>query len=290
MSEIWTIRKILSWTTDYFKEKGIDSPRLTAELLLSKTLNKPRLYLYTNFNQPLNRDELLNFKNLIKKRVNGEPTYYIIGEKEFWTFKVKVNEHVLIPRPETEVLIEHVLIYAKKLKHNKVNILEIGTGSGNIAIALSKELSNNTAILSIDKSIEALKVAKENILMNNVENINIVNGDIATPLKMKRYFDIIVSNPPYIKTDDLDGLQREIKEYEPIVALNGGKEGMFFFEKIIHVASEILKKSGKIFFEFGEKEQGEKIEQLLKERGFENIEIYKDYADSPRVISGELFN
>ncbi len=287
MSKIWTIKEILNWTSDYFKEKEIDAPRLTAELLLAKVLRQNRLYLYTNFNQPLNKTELSSFKALIQRRISGEPTAYITGEKEFWSLRFRVNKSVLIPRPETEVLVEQVVNYIKvKDLKNTVNILDIGTGSGNIAVSLASEIKN-AKLFALDKSFHAVITAKENAKLNNCdEKIFFINGDTFYPFKMKRYFDIIVSNPPYIKSGDIKKLQKEVRNFEPLSALDGGEDGLCFYEEILKKTKFFLKNRGKIFFEFGLSEQGNEINKLMIENDFQDIKIVEDYSGNPRVISG----
>jgi release factor glutamine methyltransferase len=280
--KIWTINEILLWTTKYFSEKNIDAPRLTAELLLAKTLSKDRLYLYTNYSQPLNKNELAFFKQLITKRVSGEPTAYILGEKEFWSLKFKVNKNVLIPRPETEVLIE---IVNEHIEDNpNFYILEIGTGSGNIPAAISYE-NKNVKIFSVDISFKALNIAKYNIKANNLDmNIALINSSLLSPFKKCKRFDILISNPPYIKDSDIGLLQNEIKNFEPLTALKAGSDGLFFYKQILTESRNYLKENGKIFFEFGKKEQGNEIKKIMLDLGYKNIVIKNDYSNTPRVI------
>ncbi len=280
--KVWTIKEILSWTTQYFSDKSIDSPRLTAELLLSNVLNKDRIHLYINFFQPLNREELKQFKELIKRRINGEPVAYIIGEKEFWSLNFKVDKNVLIPRPETEVLIENISEFISK--DENIKILEIGTGSGNIATALAHE-HKNIEVFAVDISFDALNIAKKNISLNNVtSNVYLINGDIFQGIRKYPNFDFIISNPPYIKEKDIETLQKEIKDYEPLSALNGGKDGLFFYGKILSKAKDFLKDSGMVFFEFGEENQGEEIKKIMLDFNYKHIVIKNDYSNTPRVI------
>ena len=281
---IWTIKELILWTKNYFTDKNIDSPRLTAELLLAKTLQKNRISLYTNFDKPLTKEELAKYKKLIKRRINGEPTAYILGEKEFWSLNFKVNQHTLIPRPETEILVEKVVEYAKSL-NRRINILDIGTGCGNIAISIAKELKN-AFIVSVDLSFDALKTASLNKEILKVNNqVFFINADVLEPFKNSNIFDILVSNPPYIKSRDIEKLQTEIKCFEPKLALDGGSEGMKFYEKIFNYAKKVLKNNSKIFFEFGETEQSRKLSEMAVEYGYKDIAIINDYSNSPRVFS-----
>ncbi len=285
--KVWTIKEILLWTHNYFSSKKIDSPRLTAELLLSKVLNIDRISLYTNFDKPLSKDELSNFKQLIKRRISGEPTAYILGEKEFWSLKFKVNKHTLIPRPETEILVEKVVEYVNSI-NTPVSILEIGTGSGNIAVSLAKELQNST-IFSIDISLEALKIAKFNSKKHNVsERVFFINSNITDSLKNIKYFDIIVSNPPYIKSNSIDKLQVEIKDFEPLSALNGGSDGLKFYIEILKKAKSFLKENGKIFFEVGDRPQGKEVVNIAEKLGFFEAVLFNDYSNLTRVFSCKI--
>ena len=285
MSKIWTIKDILSWTTKYFSEKDIDAPRLTAELLLAKSLKKERLYLYTNFSKPLNREELADYKALIVRRGKGEPTAYITGEKEFWSLTFKVNENVLIPRPDSEIIVEKVIETYKNV-NEQLLLLDVGTGSGNISVALAKELEN-VKIITTDISFNALTVALENIKTHSLLNkISIVNGDLFSHIKFKKFFNVIVSNPPYISEEEFENLQREVKDFEPKRALYGGEDGLMFFKKILDDSKKVLKREGMLFLEFGVPEQGEKISALMKFHGYSDIKIYEDYSGKPRVIRG----
>ena len=282
--KIWTIKEIIFWTKNYFENNKIDSPRLTAELLLSKAINKDRISLYTNFDKPLNKEELKKYKSLIKRRIKGEPTAYILGEKEFWSLNFKVSKDTLIPRPETEILIEKTIEYAKTLE-KRIKILEIGTGCGNIAIALAKELEN-VFIISIDINFKALEIANINIKNHNVKDkVFLVNSNIFNSLKNKNFFDILVSNPPYIDSREINNLQVEIKDFEPLLALDGGVNGLVFYEKMLLTAKFFLNNRGKIFFEFGTDIQAEKISTIAKMNNYREIKIFNDYSNLPRVFS-----
>ncbi len=280
--KIWTIKELILWSYDYFKDKNIDSPRLTAELLLAKTLQKDRIYLYTNFDKPLTKEELSQYKTLIKRRVAGEPTAYIIGEKEFWSLNFKVDKSTLIPRPETEVLIECILDSINE-PSKEIAILELGTGCGNIAISLAKELKN-AIIISVDISFNALKIALFNKKKHNLKNVFFLNSNMLDGIKFNNYFDILVSNPPYIKSSEIEQLQREIKNYEPLSALDGGANGLKFYKTILSNGKDILKTGGELFLEFGDTTQGEEIKKIALENNYNSIEIINDYSNSPRVF------
>jgi len=285
MNKIWTILDLINWATGYFKEKEIDSPRLTAELLLSHTLKINRIQLYTNYSKPLNQEELKTFKNLIKRRIAGEPTQYIIEKKEFWSLEFYVNKNVLIPRVETEFLVERVYEFLKNKKEAK-NILEIGTGSGNVVISLAKEFPDKN-FYSVDISYEALKVAKYNSLNHDCNNVFLLAGDLFKPIKKNKLFDCIISNPPYIKTSEMNKLSIEVKEFEPEIALNGGEDGMFFYYSILSDIDTYMTNKGAVFFEIGDYNQGKKIVDFLQEKKTCNASILNDYSDNPRVV--EIF-
>ncbi len=283
--KVWTIKDILLWTTDYFIEKGVESPRLNSEILLSHILNFDRVSLYTNYSRPLSKDELYRYRELIKRRANREPAAYILNRKEFWSIPLKVNRNTLIPRPETEIVVESVNEFIKKSGYNRiVNILEVGTGSGNIPIAIASE-NKNVNIFSVDISFESLKIAYQNVVENNFDDkIFLINGDIVSSIKFKNFFDIILSNPPYIKTSDIQNLQREVKDFEPLSALDGGSDGLFFYRKILQNSKELLAEGGTVIFEFGDAQQSLDIEKIMVDIGFKNFIIKNDYSGLPRVI------
>lgn len=281
-----TVLESIKLSTEYLQNKGIESPRINAELLLANILNCKRLDLYLKFDQPLRKDEIRIYREFIKRRGKFEPLQYIIGSVEFYGLEFKVNKSVLIPRPETEILVE-TIINSFNSEEN-IDILDIGTGSGNIAVALAKNLLNSK-VDAIDNSLEALEIAKENARLNSVEdridfiNNNIMNGN---NLSAKKY-DVVVSNPPYVSVVEFPELQPELKVYEPRIALTDEGDGFSFFRIIASIAKNILKDKAKLFFEVG-KDQYKQVEQILQDNNFKNITIKKDYLDIERVIYGEL--
>jgi len=281
-----TVLESIKLSTEYLQNKGIESPRINAELLLANILNCKRLDLYLKFDQPLRKDEIRIYREFIKRRGKFEPLQYIIGSVEFYGLEFKVNKSVLIPRPETEILVE-TIINSFNSEEN-IDILDIGTGSGNIAVALAKNLLNSK-VDAIDNSLEALEIAKENARLNSVEdridfiNNNIMNGN---NLSAKKY-DVVVSNPPYVSVVEFPELQSELKVYEPRIALTDEGDGFSFFRIIASIAKNILKDKAKLFFEVG-KDQYKQVEQILQDNNFKNITIKKDYLDIERVIYGEL--
>lgn len=280
-----TVLESLKLSTEYLDKKGIESARLNAELLLAEILNCKRLDLYLKFDQPLKENEVDIYREWISRRGKFEPLQYIIGRVEFYGMQFKVTRDVLIPRSETEILVEEVINFAKD--KSGLKILDIGTGSGNIPIALAKNLTN-AEITSVDVSTKAIEVAKENALLNSVETkVEFILSDI-NHLKIETgSFDIVVSNPPYISAEEYPTLQKEIVDYEPSIALTDSNDGLDFYRTIAEKSKSFLKKEGKIFFEIG-KEQFDDVEKILMKNNYLNIKITKDYQQIERVISGEL--
>ncbi len=287
MAETWTIKKILNWTTDYFTSKNISEPRLSAELLLADVLNCKRIELYVQFERILSADERTAYRVFVQRRAQREPVQYILGETEFMGFPFKVSPAVLIPRPDTELLVDCVINYLKTNDLNTSKILDIGTGSGCIAISLAKYFSE-AEVYAIEKSPDAIAIARENAAQNDV-TIHFIEDDFFTYVANssgKFDFDILVSNPPYISEADWPGLQAEVQNFEPKVALFGGKDGMDFYNRLIPVAKNVLASNGTVFLETGY-DQAEKVAALLTNEKFTS-EIHKDYQQIERVVIGNL--
>ncbi|NJD23013.1 MAG: peptide chain release factor N(5)-glutamine methyltransferase [Melioribacter sp.] len=279
-----TVLESLQLSTDFLEKKGIESPRLNAELLLSEILKCKRLDLYLKFDQPLKENEVGIYREWIARRGKFEPLQYIIGNVEFYGLPFKVTPDVLIPRPETEILVEEVIKRCKDINASK--ILDIGTGSGNISISLAKNLSD-AEITSIDISDKALSIAQENALINGVEEkIHFITADVKTYMSNNQ-FDIIVSNPPYVSKEEYANLQNEILNYEPMTAVTDSNDGLDFYRTIAGRAKILLKKNGKIFLEVG-KDQSKYVADILEKNDFINIYFVKDYQQIDRVVVGEL--
>ena len=281
-----TVLESIKLSTEYLQKKGVESPRINAELLLANILNCKRLDLYLKFDQPLKEEEINLYREFISRRGKFEPLQYITGSVEFFGLEFKVNKSVLIPRPETEILVETVIYSADK--EENIDILDIGTGSGNIAVSVAKNLPNSN-ISAIDNSSEALMVAKENAKLNSVANrINFINDSILNGIiySAKKY-DIVVSNPPYIPVDEFQNLQPELKVYEPRTALTDEGDGFLFFRIISSKTKNMLKEKGKLFFEVG-KDQYKQVENILLENDFRNVTVKKDYLNIERVVYGEF--
>ncbi|MBI5661037.1 MAG: peptide chain release factor N(5)-glutamine methyltransferase [Ignavibacterium album] len=281
-----TVLEALNLSTDYLSKKNIESARLNAELMLAHILKCKRLELYLMFDRPLDDDELQQYRTFLARRAQREPLQYILGEVEFFNIKLKVNRNVLIPRPETELLVEKIIDDFKNKQ--SFRFLDIGVGSGNISIALLKNI-NQAEAFALDISEEALSLAKENSELNEVqERINLIKFDILKDnIETLGKFDLIISNPPYVSAKDYETLEPELKVYEPKIALTDLYNGFTFYKKIIELSLFLLNDNGKIYFEAG-KDQSEEIKNMMAEKGFVNIGSIKDYQGIERIIYGEL--
>ncbi len=287
----WQVVELLKTTTEFFSAKNVDEPRISSELLLAHVLGKNRLELYLNHNRPVYRDELERFRDLCRQRLAGRPVQYITGEQFFYGLQFHVDERVLIPRPETELLVEHALeCLAMKEREGIANpaILDIGTGSGCIAVTMAR-LSPSLGITAVDISLDALAVARMNAEMHDVNSrITFIEADMfderfAVRLPAARY-DMIVSNPPYIPVSEWEDLQREVRQYEPALALTV-PEGIECYRAIAEHSGQLLAPGGKICFEL-HADAAAAVSELLGTQGFSDIKVLKDYSGHDRVISG----
>jgi release factor glutamine methyltransferase len=249
--------------------------------MLGAVLGLTRLQLYLGFDRPLTREELAAFKSFFKRRLAREPLQYILGETAFMGLRIAVDRRVLVPRPETEILVE-VAVAALKQSDGNPEILEVGTGSGNIAVALGHFVPE-ARILSIDVSGEALEVAARNIRANGVVNVELRRADIKVESFGADRFDLIISNPPYVASGDIQGLQPEVREYEPLIATTDGADGFSLFGSIFSVARNALREGGWLFLEIGYG-QGSEVLRLASGAGFPGGELLPDYAGIPRVF------
>ena len=272
------ISDVLKNTADRLKRADIDTASLDAKLLLCKYLQKDKLYLVVNADKEIEIDN--SFEQTVSRRENHEPIQYILGKAEFYGLDFKVDKNVLIPRPDTEILVERVINF---VGDNLYTVLDIGTGSGCIPITVAANCKNVKAY-TVDVSEYATKVAKENAKLNGVEErVTFLNMDILKDFPDLEV-DCIVSNPPYIEDGVIPTLMSDVKDYEPYIALSGGADGLVFYRRIAEKGYEILKKGGLIVFEVGYN-QAQAVKEILKNNGFVDMEIIKDLAGINRVVT-----
>jgi len=278
--EIWTILKVLDWTKGYLAEKGVENARLEAEWLLCAVLDLDRVALYVNFDKPLSVAELASYRAMVGRRAKREPLQYILGSQEFMGLDFEVTPGVLIPRHDTEVLVTEGV----KRGERAGSLLDIGVGSGCIAVALAKALPQ-AEVWGVEKSAKALALAQRNVAKHGVK-VTLFEGSLFEPFNGQR-FDLIVSNPPYIPTAELDTLQPEVRDFEPQQALDGGKDGLDFYRLIIPAAPEHLNSGGWLLFEVGI-EEAEPVLELFETTGqFAELFTAKDTAGIERVVGGK---
>ena len=263
------------------KQKNILSYKLDSEILLSKALEKKREDILINPDQKVNFIQSLKFNHLITRRASREPIAYIVKEKEFWSKTFVINKHTLIPRPETELMVDGII---KIYRNQKISILDIGTGSGCILISLLSELVSSRGI-GIDISKGAIFLAKKNAKKHNIRNIDFKVRSFTDIYNYK--FDLIVSNPPYISSREIKNLQEDIKKYEPKIALDGGNDGLDVIKKVIYKAKGILKVNGRLALEIGN-EQHKKVSVLLNKNNFKIEQNIKDYKTNIRCLIAAL--
>ena len=282
--EPWTILKLLHWTTDYFKRNRVAESRASAEVLLAHLLSEDRLFLYLNYDRPVEAEELAAFRTLVKRRLAGEPNQYITGMQEFWSLPFRVSPDVLIPRPETEVLLETVLEFVGS-SDPEVRVLDLGTGSGAIAVALARELEV-ISIVATDSSMAAVKLAQENAVLNQIASkIHFVCADMFSAFSAAAAkFTVVAANPPYVSHDQFSKLSPEIRDYEPRSALDGGPDGLVVIRRIIHEAPTVLSQKGALIMEIGA-DQAESVSALvIDSQHYESYQIIRDYSGLDRVL------
>lgn len=278
----WTISRVLKWTAEYFATNGIDSPRLTAELLLSHVLKIERLDLYLRFDQPLNGLEREGFREAIRRRIQREPVAYITGEKSFWTLDLAVDPAVLIPRPDTETLVESALDLIGE--EAAVSVLDLGTGTGCIGLAIAAE-REQAFVVAVDASDAACRVARKNVAAAGLSGrMSVVNGNWCDPVMPGSGFDLVVSNPPYIPSEDILALSPEVRDHEPLSALDGGADGLSCYRILVETVAAVLRCGGWLVMEIGF-DQKEAVTNLARNTGFyDRFEAKKDLGGQDRVV------
>jgi len=273
------IENTLKQGMNILKANKILNPYLDSEILLSKSINKDKKYIILNLKEILNDKQLESFNSFIERRKNGEPIAYLVNKKEFWKDEFFVNKDVLIPRPDTELIIEQVLkIYSKQ---SKLQVLDVGTGSGCILLSILKERPNFYGT-GIDISKKSINISKFNTKQLNLTNrVKFFHSSVDN-FKIGKY-DLIVSNPPYIKLLDLKYLEKDIVNFEPKLALSGGFDGFLKIRKVINRAKNLIKKNGKLILEIGFNQKN-KVKKILKEEGFYTNKAIKDYGNNDRCI------
>ena len=280
MAETWTVLRLLQWTEEFFGRKGLESARLDAQRLLAQVLELDRVGLYLQFDRLLSAEELAAYRRLVERRAAREPLQYILGRTEFWSLELEVNPAVLIPRTDTEVLVEEALARGNK----KGRILDIGTGSGALAVALARELPESR-IEALDISAAALEVAKANARRHGLDDRIELRQEDLHRLSGGPY-DLMVANPPYIPAGDLAGLMPEVRDHEPRQALDGGADGLDAYRSLAGQAANLLASGGWLLVEVGIG-QAEAVAELFAGAGLQEVYSRPDYAGIPRVVGGK---
>lgn len=273
------VRELLNEGKSLLEQAGIIDAVNDSWLLVEHVFGITRTAFYINPDVTVKSQEAETYRKLITKRAEKTPLQYITGHQEFMGLDFKVNKNVLIPRQDTELLVETVVTYINEIK-KPVKVLDMCTGSGCIAISVDK-MCPNTEVVAVDISEKALDIARENNHINGC-NVKFIKSDLFDNVEDK--FDVIISNPPYIETEVIEGLMAEVKEHEPYIALDGDKDGLKFYRKIIQALDTHLCDGGKIFFEIGY-DQGERVPELLDKCGYKNVVVLKDLSGNDRVVS-----
>lgn len=285
----WTVKRLLEWTGGYFGARGLDAPRLAAELLLSHVLGVPRIRLYTDYDKPVVDPALTRFRDLVKRAGQHEPIGYLTGRAHFFNIELSVGPGVLIPRPETETLVENVLQFVRHATgFASPRVLDLCTGSGCIAAAIAQQLSS-AVVVAVEQSEQAIAYARRNFeALGLADRITLLEGDLYQPLKGQpdpRPFDLIVANPPYIASAVIPTLDANVRDYEPMEALDGGADGLDPHRRILADAPAHLSDIGQVFLEIAY-DQGDKALELAQGiSGLADARILKDYGGRDRVLA-----
>ncbi|MFH1132200.1 MAG: peptide chain release factor N(5)-glutamine methyltransferase [Pseudomonadota bacterium] len=294
--EKWTVFEVLRWTTQRFSKHGMATPRLDAEILLAHCLSVDRLRLYLDCDKPLAKEELQKYGILVRRRLKSEPVAYLIGEKEFWSLRFEVNPSVLVPRPETELLVEIALAWIDQkqaamersletecVSKTNLNVVDLGTGSGAVAIALAHERPD-ICVWGVDVDPKAVTVAKRNAERNNTK-VSFCCGDLLASIPSELQIDLLVANLPYVPTNDFLRLNPEVRDWEPRVALDGGQDGLDLVRRLITEGKSRVKNGAFWAFEI-DPSQAQVVKNLLSSHSFGQIQTHRDLAGLDRVVSG----
>ena len=288
-SEPWTVRRLLEWTSGFFTRKEIDSPRLSSELLLAHVLNVPRIKLYTDYENPISDKQLTSFRELVRRAGEHEPIAYLTGRAWFFNLEFEVTSKVLIPRPDTETLVENVLQLARNTAGFEApRVLDLCTGSGCIAAAIAHHLKN-AIVVATDISADAVAVARSNMhRLGLADRVTVEQGDLYDPLKQivdARPFDLIVANPPYIPTQQIENLDRNVKDFEPTAALDGGMDGLMMHRRIVAEAPERLRAGGRLYLEI-QFDQGAQAQEIVSAQAeLDDVRVLRDFGGKDRVVT-----
>lgn len=282
-ADVWTIRRVLTWATADFKQRGASSPRLDAELLLGLALGVGRIALIVDAERPLAKEELARYRALHQRRRAGEPVAYLRGEREFWGRVFRVDARVLVPRPDTEVLVEVALARTASASLGG-RVLDLCTGSGCVAVTIARERPTNR-VWATDVSAHALAVARENALRLGAPQIAFFEGDLFDALPKEARFELITANPPYIREDELPTLSVDVRAFEPKLALVSGADGLDLMRRLVREAPAHLAPGGVLAVELG-CDQGDAVEALFAAAGFIEVARRRDYSGLDRVVSG----
>ena len=279
-NKIWRIIDLINWGVKYFQDRSFENPRLEIEIFLQHIFGYKKIDLYINFEEEVTPKNLKRLREFIKRRVENEPIQYITGVSNFYGRDFYVNKNVLIPRPETEILVNVSIDYLSSKKNPY--IIDVGTGSGCIAITLAKELPSSK-VIAIDYSQQALNIAKENAELVGVKNIEFLKLDFLSE-NLNYVADAVVSNPPYIAQEDIQSLMIDVKEFEPHRALTDNADGLEFYRIFANKLDVILKKKGVLIIEVGRGNHPVEVKKLFEESGYNDIEMINDYNKDVRVL------
>lgn len=283
-NKIWRVIDILKWGEKYFTDNNFDNPRKEIEILVQEVLNCRRVDLYLRFDEPLTTNLLNTLREWVTRRKNREPSQYITGKVSFYNINLYITKDVLIPRPESEILIDSALQFCAK--NSQLSILDIGTGSGCLALSMAKELPI-AKVVGIDNSEKAIELAKRNATKLDIQNAEFKLIDILKE-KIDNKYDLVISNPPYIPKTEMSTLMHDVINFEPHSALTDNSDGLTFYRKFIEISNLIMNINGWIFLEVGKGEHPKKVSELFNNNEFANVELIKDFNGDDRVLKAQL--